>query len=160
MNWGCLFLQSIVLQSWAIQELKRAFSKWSLFFVKFLFFFFFFEIISQGLWWYYTGNVTRHQKLNPNVQIIRLEPEAQAGAEIEKSVDMEWGLGPVKNTYSKIPESRVFQIFHIVLVSLGSCSKQLSSAIHYWEFMHLLPFFGYNVQLWSEFFLLQVLLID
>lgn len=73
---------------------------------------------------------------------------------------MEWGLGPVKSTYSKIPESTVFQIFHVVLVSQGPCSKQFSSTMYYREFMHLLPFFGYNVQLWSEFFILQVLFIN
>lgn len=32
---------------------------------------------------------------------------------------VEWGLGPIKGTYRKISESRVLQVFQIVLVSQG-----------------------------------------
>lgn len=34
-----------------------------------------------------TGNVNHHQKFNPKIQVIKPEPEAQAGAEMEREVN-------------------------------------------------------------------------
>uniref|UniRef100_A0A7N5P5H9 Uncharacterized protein n=1 Tax=Ailuropoda melanoleuca TaxID=9646 RepID=A0A7N5P5H9_AILME len=73
---------------------------------------------------------------------------------------VEWGLGPIKGTYRKISESRVFQVFQIVLVSQG-----LFETIQQYFLCILLricitTIFGYIVQLWAEYFILQVLFVD
>uniref|UniRef100_A0A8C4KYE5 Uncharacterized protein n=1 Tax=Equus asinus asinus TaxID=83772 RepID=A0A8C4KYE5_EQUAS len=54
----------------------------------------------------------------------------------------------------EIPESRVFQIFQIVLISQGPSSIQLNINIYIcWECRHLVPFLGYIVQLYEYFIL-------